>query len=178
MVGFFSFTCCPCIQNVVAPTFWIQSDIQSSVGSYNLTNDSSMGEMVLFVATYSLDTLWSFVFAIWRHGDQFKDDLKKKWLSVQIFQNLCQFFKSEIYVNFFNYDNFLTLDFVVLVLVDGDKQIVLSRYSENKFISIVSKHEVRYVVFGTFLIYIDNEIYRQNLRIHYAEIQVTSTKRS
>ena len=42
------------------------------------------------------------------------------------------------------------------MLVDGDKWIVLSSNNANKFTKISSKYEVRYVVFGTFLIYIDN----------------------
>ena len=42
------------------------------------------------------------------------------------------------------------------MLVDGDKWIVLATYIANKFTRIASKYEVRYVVFGTFLIYIDN----------------------
>ena len=46
------------------------------------------------------------------------------------------------------------------MLVDGDKWIVLARYNAKNFTRIASKYEVRVVVFGTFLIYIDNEIYR------------------
>ena len=42
------------------------------------------------------------------------------------------------------------------MLVDDEKWIVLARYNTKKFTRSASKYEVRCVVSGTFLIYIDN----------------------